>query len=673
MKYFVVAIDIFVDMSKISPRFFQYWGRKIGPINRLKIQGLSMAGGAARIASVPLRSERLITYSENCESRVKRLQEVAFRDMALQNILDVVWVAEIPGLSKAVERVREGEDAAEVVQSLQFKFVFVSESAKTQRGYSSEEAVNQSLFEMVTPESLLKIMRRLAQEIKKEVSGEYQTDRNIIIEVDQILRDGTIMPVEIFATIIRDSSGRPKGLFGVTRDISARKLAEEALRRNKESVQALLDSTADSGFLVDPDGVIVAANNMAAKRGGVSLGKLIGMKISSVPDGASAEYEKMAEFRAGKLNEAIRDGRPVLFEDEYRGKSYEHRIWPIFDESGNVSQVAVFVRDVTEQRSLLNVTSEQRDLLLKLNAAKTLKEVYKISLDTALRLSGMDRGGVYYFIKEAGKLVLEYWSKEFSKEFLAGSSSYGLNDDHTKLVLAGQTVSIRVSDLPPSIRGTVEKEGLKYLIVVPIKFGKEVIGAFNIASTTREEIKDFELKSIEMIASQIGTAIVLHSTFDRLKGIFDHMESGVAIYRAVDDGNDFVFVDFNPAGTRMEQVKREDVIGKRVTEVFPGVKESLVLDAFRRVWKTGEKEFLAPWFYKDDRISGWRENVIFKLPSGEIVGVCEDVSEQKKSERRMEIMHELAVEVSKTLDVNDIFKKSLSMLKEFLTMGRGAV
>ena len=121
------------------------------------------------------------------------------------------------------------------------------------------------------------------------------------------------------------------------------------------------------------------------------------------------------------------------------------------------------------------------------------------------------------------------------------------------------------------------------------------------------------------------------------KALFENMSSGVAVYEAVDDGDDFVFKDFNRAGERIERIGREDIIGKRVTEAFPGVKEFGVFDVFQRVWRTGKPEYLPEGVYKDERDPGsWRENRVYKLPSGEVVAVYDDITERKRAEEGME-------------------------------------
>lgn len=118
----------------------------------------------------------------------------------------------------------------------------------------------------------------------------------------------------------------------------------------------------------------------------------------------------------------------------------------------------------------------------------------------------------------------------------------------------------------------------------------------------------------------------------KLDALINHTSSGVAIYRAVDEGEDFVFVDFNPAAQDIEQVSKDDVLGKRVTEVFPGVCEFGLLDVFRRVWRTGKDEHHPVSVYKDERIAGWRRNHVCRLPDGNVMAIYDDMTEHKRSE-----------------------------------------
>jgi PAS domain S-box-containing protein len=118
----------------------------------------------------------------------------------------------------------------------------------------------------------------------------------------------------------------------------------------------------------------------------------------------------------------------------------------------------------------------------------------------------------------------------------------------------------------------------------------------------------------------------------RYRAIFENTLNGIAVYRVIDNGDDFEFLEFNNAAEKIDNIKRKDVIGKSLFHVFPGSKEFGLLDVFRRVWQTGIPEHFPISLYEDNRIKGWRENFVYKLPSGEIVAVYRDQTVQKKFE-----------------------------------------
>jgi len=107
----------------------------------------------------------------------------------------------------------------------------------------------------------------------------------------------------------------------------------------------------------------------------------------------------------------------------------------------------------------------------------------------------------------------------------------------------------------------------------------------------------------------------------RYKSLFDTIFTGVAVYKVIGAGEDFEFLDLNGFAEKIENIKKEEVVGKRLTTVFPGAEKFGLLDVLRRVWKTGKPEIHPVSLYEDDRIKGWRENQIYKLSTGDIVAV----------------------------------------------------
>ena len=158
----------------------------------------------------------------------------------------------------------------------------------------------------------------------------------------------------------------------------------------------------------------------------------------------------------------------------------------------------------------------------------------------------------------------------------------------------------------------------------------------------------------------------------RFRELFDNINSGVAVYEAVENGTDFVLKDFNRAGQRIEETSKQDVLGRRVTEVFPGVPEMGLLEVFQRVWRTGQPEHHPATLYRDERMVGWRENYVYKLPSGEVVTVYDDVTARRnveedlrRSETKFRTLYDSTSDAVMLLDLKGFFDCNQAALAIF--------
>lgn len=117
----------------------------------------------------------------------------------------------------------------------------------------------------------------------------------------------------------------------------------------------------------------------------------------------------------------------------------------------------------------------------------------------------------------------------------------------------------------------------------------------------------------------------------RFNNLFDVMKSGVAIYDVLNDGergSDYIIRDFNKRALEIEGKSREEVVGRSLLELRPTIESYGLIPIFRQVWKTGVPAFFPSKVYVDDCYSNWYENTIFRLPSGEIAAIYDDVTDR---------------------------------------------
>lgn len=142
----------------------------------------------------------------------------------------------------------------------------------------------------------------------------------------------------------------------------------------------------------------------------------------------------------------------------------------------------------------------------------------------------------------------------------------------------------------------------------------------------------------------------LRASEERYRYLFENMSSGVVVYEVRDEGRDFVFIGYNRAAERISNVKREDVLGRSVLDLFPPVEEFGLVDVFRRVWRSGEPESYPAAEFREGQFAGWIENYVYKLPSGELVAVFDDITARKVVEDQVKQQKELLENTIEALD-----------------------
>lgn len=120
--------------------------------------------------------------------------------------------------------------------------------------------------------------------------------------------------------------------------------ARQLVKQTNERFAALLNATTDVACITDSSGVYLAVNDALAQRLGKRPDELLGQSAFQFfpPD--------VTKRRQNRLARVIRTGKPLREEQENRGRVFDESIYPILDSQGTVTALAVFARDITEQK-----------------------------------------------------------------------------------------------------------------------------------------------------------------------------------------------------------------------------------------------------------------------------------------------------------------------------------
>ena len=119
------------------------------------------------------------------------------------------------------------------------------------------------------------------------------------------------------------------------------------------------------------------------------------------------------------------------------------------------------------------------------------------------------------------------------------------------------------------------------------------------------------------------------------KKLFDECHNGIAVYKVINNGENFIIKYFNKKAIEIENLNKKNIIDEKITDIFPGVKEFGLIKAFKRVYSTSVSEHFPLKYYKDERLEGYRENFIYKIMDDYIVAIFNDKTEQMKMSERL--------------------------------------
>ena len=179
-------------------------------------------------------------------------------------------------------------------------------------------------------------------------------------------KDGTEFWAYVVIDPIRDASGNLVGYAKITRDLTERKLAEDALRQSEEQFRLLVQGVTDYAiYMLTPEGRVSSWNAGAERIKGYRPHEIIGEHFSRF----YTEEDRRAGVPQDALETAAREGR---FEKEaWRLRKDGSRflahvvIDPIRSPDGTIQGFAKITRDITERREAERALQEAREALFQ--------------------------------------------------------------------------------------------------------------------------------------------------------------------------------------------------------------------------------------------------------------------------------------------------------------------
>ena len=251
-------------------------------------------------------------------------------------------------------------------------------------------------------------------------------------------------------------------------------------------------------------------------------------------------------------------------------------------------------------------------------------------------------------IKDSDKLYSRAVVNKVIREGKAVIMSDTMREDRSERSESMEIMKIKsVMCVPLTSKSKVR--GVIYVdsVIKPYGFRKEDLSLLSalsspaaIAIENAMLYADLEKRVDERTSDLLSTQAKLSESEARFKAMFDHMSSGVVVYRVENDGADFVLVNFNPAYERIEETLQTDAVGKSWLEACPHYKGTAFQDSLGRVALTGRSESGSLAFMEGDEILGWRDYQVYRLPSGEIVAIFDDVTERKRAAKEQRALQE---------------------------------
>ncbi|MFW9994501.1 MAG: PAS domain S-box protein [Candidatus Odinarchaeota archaeon] len=472
-----------------------------------------------------------------------------------------------------------------VLTDLSGVILMVNQQAARMAGVTvPEELVGRSAFEFFLPEDRSLAMENLNETLALGIT------RNTRYELQR--KDGTAYWAELSASVILGADDKPERFMAVIRDISDRKLVEEALKASERNARALLEAIPDLMFRFDKEGRYLSVHGPEELLF-TSRESLLGKKLLEVLP------EEVGRLGQDKIEQALQSRKKQVFQYELlisdKSHGFDCRMVPLGEE-----EVLAIVRDITEltdtTRSLktleweLTIRNRIANIFLTVQGEEAYGEALNVILD-ALN----SKHGIFGYISIAGDLVSPSLTTDIWEQCQVPGKSYIFPPESWGGIW-GQTLregKPRLSNEPFKVpEGHV---AVSRALSVPVVFQGQVIGLLMVAN----KHVDYDLpdrKLLETIASSFAPVLharqqrtlkeeerkkaerALRESERRFRTIFNEANDGLLLA----DTQTRKFISGNKKICKMLGYELEELVQLGVMDIHPGESLLRVIGQFEK-------------------------------------------------------------------------------------------
>jgi two-component system, LuxR family, sensor kinase FixL len=239
--------------------------------------------------------------------------------------------------------ITESTDDAIIGENLNGILVSWNKAAVAMFGYTAGEIVGQPITVIIPPERLNEEALILDQM--------HRGERRVHFETERQRKDGTVIPVTLTISPIRDEAGAIIGVSRIARDLSEPHRAHQELQQREALLRSILDTVPDALIVINEQGRIQSFSTAARRLFGYEPTEVLGCNVSILmPSPYREEHDSyLTRYLTTGERRIIGIGRVVV------GKRKDGTTFPMELAVGAVNLPGErlftgFIRDLTERQ-----------------------------------------------------------------------------------------------------------------------------------------------------------------------------------------------------------------------------------------------------------------------------------------------------------------------------------